>query len=368
MNGKRILLTVGTACGVVLVALAAFFAGRSSGMKAAEERAAAGRKVPSRVTATVRTQKLREGQVRATGEAYGAVVPSPDGQAAVAVSYPCRVVRVLARDGQYVRRGEAVLEVEASPDTKLVLARARHSVEASEQALKSVRAKYALKLADRAQLAQAQMDYKDAKAQLDSLLKRKAGGVLSIRAQASGTVYQVRAKKGDLVQSGQPLLTLVDNGRLEVRLGVRPSEAHALKRGDSVDLHAAGTEDGRSGVKGRVRAVGAAVNSASRMVDVYVSLPADAHFPLGSFVRGGFVVGSGHGLVAPYASVLPEKGRNVLFTVEGGKAVRHDVSVGIDNGREVLVSGKGLAAGDPVVVLGNYELEDGMAVKAEPAP
>ncbi len=350
------------------MALAAFFGGRSSGMKAAEERAAAGRKVPSQVTASVLTAKLREGEIEATDEAYGSVVPAPDGQAAIAVSYPCRVVRVLVRDGQYVRRGEPVLEVEASPDTKLVLARARHSVEASAQALKSVKARYALKLADRAQLAQAQMDYQDAKAQLDSLLKRKAGGVLSIRAQASGTAYEVRAKRGDLVQSGQALLTLVDDRRLEARLGVRPSEAHALRRGDSVDLRPAGSEEGRPAVEGRVRAVGAAVNPASRMVDVYVSLPANAHMPLGSFVRGGYVVDSGRGLLAPYASVLPEKGRNVLYTVEGGKAVRHEVSVGVDNGREVLVRGKGLAAGDPVVVLGNYELEDGMAVKAEPAP
>jgi hypothetical protein len=53
-----------------------------------------------------------------------------------------------------------------------------------------------------------------------------------------------------------------------------------------------------------------------------------------------------------------------MFTVKNGKAVRHEVNVGITSGDSVEVSADDLAAGDAVVTLGNYELDDGMAIQA----
>jgi len=62
--------------------------------------------------------------------------------------------------------------------------------------------------------------------------------------------------------------------------------------------------------------------------------------------------------------VLPDGEAQVLFTVKNGKAVRHEVTLGIASGDSVEVTGAGLHAGDMVVTLGNYELTDGMAVQA----
>jgi RND family efflux transporter MFP subunit len=366
MSRKRITTLIIAAAAFVALALAAFFMGRSSGMRTAEEQTAAGRKAPTEVTATVRTAAVRQGEIRKVAEAYGAVIPAPDGESALAVSYPCRVVKVLVREGQYVSKGTTVLQVEADPDTQLVLARARHAVQSTRQDLESMKAKYGLKLADKAQLAQARMNYDDANAQLESLLRRKAGEVESIKAEASGTAYKVSVRRGDMIQAGQTLLALVNDGRLEVRLGVQPSQVAALKVGAPVTLTPA--DDGMAAsLAGRLRAVGGAINPESRLVDVYVSLPADRKLPLGTYVRGELTVASAKGLLVPYASVLPKKGKEVLFTVKDGKAVRHEVKVGLENGRDILVIGKDLAAGNEVVVQGNYELEDGMAVRVEQA-
>ena len=64
---------------------------------------------------------------------------------------------------------------------------------------------------------------------------------------------------------------------------------------------------------------------------------------------------------------IGDAGAQVLFTVKDGKAVRHEVTPGIASGDQLEVQGADLKAGDAVVVTGNYELSDGMAVQVETA-
>jgi hypothetical protein len=51
-----------------------------------------------------------------------------------------------------------------------------------------------------------------------------------------------------------------------------------------------------------------------------------------------------------------------LFQVKDGHALRVDVAVGVESGGIVTVSGR-LDSRLKVVVLGNYELQDGMALR-----
>ena len=82
----------------------------------------------------------------------------------------------------------------------------------------------------------------------------------------------------------------------------------------------------------------------------------------GQSVLGKITVASVQGLIVPRAAVLPEEDKFVLFTVENGHAVKHVVKVGLENREEINVIAPDLQAGKPVVVLGNYELKDKMAV------
>ena len=68
-------------------------------------------------------------------------------------------------------------------------------------------------------------------------------------------------------------------------------------------------------------------------------------------------------LSAPRSAVLPgDDNKQVLFTVKDNKAVKHEVQTGIASADQVEVIAKDLKAGDSVVTLCNYELDDGMAV------
>jgi membrane fusion protein (multidrug efflux system) len=103
-------------------------------------------------------------------------------------------------------------------------------------------------------------------------------------------------------------------------------------------------------------------------VDVFVSLPSAANFLLGESVVGNISVARARGLLVPRAAILPAGRAYTLFTIQNGHAVRHLVAVGLRNTKEVEVKGANLRAGEPVVVLGNYELKDGMAVRVEGTP
>jgi membrane fusion protein, multidrug efflux system len=88
-------------------------------------------------------------------------------------------------------------------------------------------------------------------------------------------------------------------------------------------------------------------------------------FLLGEYVHGRIMMVSREGLAVPRSAVLPEEGRYVLYTVSQGRARKHVVETGLENERVIEVVGKNLKPGDPVVVLGNYELKNGMRVRTE---
>ncbi|MCX5685368.1 MAG: HlyD family efflux transporter periplasmic adaptor subunit, partial [Planctomycetota bacterium] len=167
--------------------------------------------------------------------------------------------------------------------------------------------------------------------------------------------------------AGGPLVELAEEKRIEVRLGVDPGDASVLQPNQSVRIKS--VRDGEAKpVEGRVRMVTRRVNPASRLVDVFVSLPAEARLLLESYVRGEAVVDSRQALVVPRAAVLPKEDKHVVFTLKDGKAVEHEVKTGLEDNEQVEVLGDALKAGEKVIVEGNYELENGMLVKVETEP
>src|SRR5258708_39898963 len=99
---------------------------------------------------------------------------------------------------------------------------------------------------------------------------------------------------------------------------------------------------------------------------VLIAVPEGDRLRLGEHVRAT-IQGALHptALIVPRNAVLPDGDAQVLYTVKDTKAVRHEVKLGITSADRVEVLAEGLKQGDAVVVSGNYELADGMAVQIE---
>ena len=100
-------------------------------------------------------------------------------------------------------------------------------------------------------------------------------------------------------------------------------------------------------------------------MQVFAELPSTSKFLLGEYVLGKLPIASAEGFIVPRSAVLPEEDHYVLFTVKDGHAREHIVRVDLESEKDVEVFANDLHTGEPAVILGNYELKDGMAVKVD---
>jgi membrane fusion protein, multidrug efflux system len=317
--------------------------------------------------APVKTRPIRAGVLTEYITSYGAVIPAPGALRSVSVPFESQVVKIMVSNGQKVGRGNKLLEIKPSPDTRLKLEQAQQDLETARQALKDVQGRFALKLATNAQMLTARLNLRQAQLRVASMKKRGIGAPRTLVAPVNGLIKKVFVQEGTIVAAGRPLAEIVGQDRLEVRLGVEPDDITRVKDGQPVAVTHVNVP-ALAPVTGHVRKVSYGVNPNTRLVDVFVSLPSTANFLLGESVAGKIAVARARGLIVPHSAVLPVgQGTYSLFTIANGRAVKHLVRIKIENDREVLLAAGGLHVGEPVVAAGNYELKDGMAVKIEEA-
>ncbi len=317
--------------------------------------------------AKVKTAPIRQGVMTENITAYGSVIPAPGALQTVSVPFESQVMQIMVSSGQKVSKGNDLLEIKPSPDAALQLEQAAQAYDLARQSLQFMERKFELKLATNDQVLQAQQALQQAQLRLESMKKRGVGAPRIIHADVGGLIKKVFAQEGAIVPAGNPLLEIVAQNRLEVRLGVEPDDINRVAPNQSVSLTRVNVPAAPA-VTGHIRKVSYGVDPATRLVDVFVTLPTGAEFLLGESTSGEITVATVQGLIVPHSAVLPEGQGYSLFTIKDNRAVKHLVQVGLRNDREVEIKGGDLQAGEPVVVLGNYELKDGMAVKVEATP
>jgi RND family efflux transporter MFP subunit len=224
-------------------------------------------------------------------------------------------------------------------------------------------------LATQSQLASARKAADDAQ---QALAAQNQTGVASgnkvVTAPLDGVVLQLSAAQGDQVQAGAAILQLAaGNGRdarANVMLGVEPSDAGAIHAGDALTLRGLSTALANTPVNGRVVLVGAAVNPQSQLVDVGANVPlGQSAFIPGTRVRAEIATRTGTHWIVPRAAVLKDNQGAYIFQITPqNKARRVAVTIQVENGGHYGVDGP-LDAAQGLVISGNYELKDGMAVR-----
>jgi RND family efflux transporter MFP subunit len=216
-------------------------------------------------------------------------------------------------------------------------------------------------------LAQARIDLRTARAAVaqtqaqaalryvEILTARRELDRARIRAPFSGRLSKRLVAVGDRVDVGTPLVELVGGAGLELHLYVPVSTVNRVKPEAPVRFRLAGR--GARWHKGRLTRVLPVVDPLSRNQTAVVALPAPPPgFTPGLAVEARLVVGRIADALVVSSDALSRLGaRWVVFKVQTGKARRVAVRILGEDDRKVAVSG-GLAAGDPVVVVGNEAL------------
>jgi len=312
----------------------------------------------------VKTLPIRKGTISEEIMVYGQAVPAPGGTEAVSVPFESLVRHIMVSTGQAVMKGNLLIQIEPSPDTNLAFQQAQEAYDLAKKKLEHVQQLYDLKLATNTELLLANQDVQQAELSLENMKRRGIGGQRNLLSDIEGVIQRVDVQEGAIVPAGNPLVEIVAQNRLEVRLGVEPEDISRVRVNQRVLVRKVHVGPS-SAVAGTIREISRSVDPSTRLVDVFVALPTPAQFLLGESVLGTITIASSDGLIVPRSAVLPEEDTHILFTIKDVHAVRRTVQVGLENNEEVEIMGSDLQPGDPVVVLGNYELTDGMAVEVE---
>lgn len=315
--------------------------------------------------ASVETAELKKQSISETLDVFGVIAASSSGEQTITATYDSMIRKVLAPVGSRVAAGEALLEIEPSPDAKLLLESARTTADLAGKALAAAQQRYDLKLANSQDLMTARQAEQDARQKLASYEARGLGGETKIVAPFAGVVSKLELPPGALAAAGTALVSITAGDHLEARLGVEVADLERISPGQFVTLQSASRSADVDPVGGTVLSAGALVDATSGAAEIRVTLPESPSLLLGEHVKGLIQLVEKVALVVPRTAVLPDDEESVLYTVKDGKAKKHVVTVGISSGDLVEVEGQDLQDGDVVVTLGNYELTDGMAIQVK---
>lgn len=185
-----------------------------------------------------------------------------------------------------------------------------------------------------------------------------------LTAPAGGTVSARFLDPGELAAPGLPALTLVSTGAVFVEVSVTENLVDKVSNG----LPVAVTVDALPGrtFQGSVTNLAPAADARSHAFSARVTLPnPGGSLRPGMFASARLVTDSHqHVLVIPAEAVLDRGGDQVVFVVEGGLAHERPVKTGLGDGYMVEIT-RGLTPGERVVVSGQNQLADGVAVSAQ---
>jgi membrane fusion protein (multidrug efflux system) len=197
----------------------------------------------------------------------------------------------------------------------------------------------------------------------------------TVKAPISGLVGERNYDEGDMANPAMPLVRIVQMERVKIVFQAAEQDLGRLAAGQEVEIRVKSHPD--KTFQGRIRKVSPVLDPMTRMARVEVLAPNPGlSLKPGMFAEIEVRIGVlKKALTVPrYAaientSMETRGGRDIVvkkyfvFTVDSGKAIQRPIEVDYVNEVNIAVR-SGLQAGDTIVVSGQNNLRDGMAVAA----
>lgn len=274
-----------------------------------------------------------------------------------------QVSRIAVVVGQAVHRGELLAVLSSDPNALVAYEQAASALEFAQHELSRQRDLLALQLSTQSQVDGAVKAAADAKAVLAAQARLNgARGSSELTARFDGVVLAIPVAQGDRVAAGATLVQLGRTDTLKVLLAIEPARCAELKPGMKLTL--APPQADTPAVTSTIASIQNMVDPKTQMAGAIALLPAAAQSRLavGAHVQGLIELGQRSAWSVPRQAVLVDEQGPYLFQVRQGKAQRVAVRKLLETEQAIGVDGA-LDAALPVVVLGNYELKDGDAVR-----
>ena len=272
-----------------------------------------------------------------------------------------RISQILVREGSPVAQGAALFKVD---DAELAaqVDRAEADRDLSRQSLDRTRDLLGQKASSQSELERAEATARSNEAQL-ALLKVRLDRT-TVRAPFTGVAGQRFVSLGDYVTTDTRLLALQTVSPQRATFQVPERYSDQLKPGQQVTFRVAALP-GKE-FTGRVDFVDPVVQLPGRTILVKAVVPnPKRELQAGMFIEARLATATRpSAVVVPEDAVLPLQGANFVWIVNGGKAARRQVELGVRTPGFVEIK-SGVDAGDQVVVGGQERLGEGAPVAAK---
>ena len=319
-------------------------------------------KAEDEISALVTTQKISQQEFARSLPVYGEV--SAGKIETIDVPQPGQLINIPVIQGQLVHQGEVIAVLSTDPNAQAAYAQALSAEKFSLAEVSRVEELLALQLATQSQLEASKKILLDARSNLAA--QKTLGGDQTLRnilAPFNGIITAIDANQGDRIAAGAAILHLGRMDYLRIIFGVEQSQIASLHTGMVIDI--AAIHDPERVINTKLTSIQNVIDPKTQQAMVLVELPVKNGpnlFAPGMHVQAQIRLGNKTTWQVPRQAVLSDDKGDYLFQVKEAKAMRVTVIKTIETAEIYGVEGK-LDVNLPIVVLGNYELHDGMAVR-----
>lgn len=221
----------------------------------------------------------------------------------------------------------------------------------------------------RSEFEAAESAYLKAKAEYDAVAARSSEKGSNVGAPIAGYITSLSIGEGDFVEMGQPLATVSQNRRLQLRADLPQRyyrELRSIKTANIVDP-ATGESYRLADCGGRLLSVGRIADSGSTLIPVTFEFDNRNDLPQGAIVEA-YLVGApiAEALVVPVTAVTEAQGLYYVYVqLDADCYERREVALGASDGERVQLL-SGIEAGDRVVTRGAVNVKMAAASGAIP--
>lgn len=293
--------------------------------------------------------------------AWGSVVADPQKSRAINVAYGGQAVSIEVVPGQSVQAGQTLLTIAPDPSNRAAYTQAETALTLARGELSRTQQLLQQGLATESQLAAAHKALTDAEA--GSNAQRSMGGgsaQVRLTAPTNGTIASVTISNGDRFSANAPLLSFIPANALMAALSLPPSDAAlSLQVGQTVRLQ---STRNNTAVVGQIQTAASIIDPQTHLVSLLATLPASSPLRLGDTFDARVLGKAFTAWAVPRQALIHDDAGDHVFLLQSGKARRVPVQVLQPEGDPIGVEAN-LSNGARVIVVGAYELEDGMQVK-----
>ena len=280
----------------------------------------------------------------------------------ISAEAPAMVQRVLAQEGERVKKGQVLVQQDAETS--------RRGLEELQTSLElaTIRFERQKKLWD--QKIGTEIQFLEAKNAKETLERRIAASRsqladYTVRAPFSGTVDRVFIKEGEMAQPGVPLVRLVSLQDMFIEADVSESYLGEFQTGDTVEVTFPSLN---KSLTSTISSIGEVIDQNNRTFSIEVKLPGDAKL-LRPNLLAVLRIEDFHqpnAVVVPTDLILSDNQGDYLYvaTEQDGQltAMKKPVERGLTYNNETLIT-SGLTGDEQIIKEGFREVAEGMAIK-----